>query len=543
MARLAAPELADRLHRRWTQLEVQVRNSGVNLATAEARLPRPLTPTQRLARLHEIAHIRLSPLNWHRTVRRVLRWAEENGEEVDPGVASRMAKMLEENRVDYLTWKYTGNDLRPAREGFEWGLMPIPTEPLQATTWVLQLAWTIWASRGIKTGLAHMPPIREPDAGCAEFFDQCWLVMQQHPNAEELSTTVIRGCLEMYQGTPKGSGYTRDRVAAELSTFFLPEPEPQPDQKEEEREEEEEAEAQEKIEEEAKAAAQEEDQAGEGVGNDLETQGVIQIHDHTQGLRRSAVRISRRDQPQEMGTRLAFPMRYLIDRRVFGRKILNEAAIMIDGSGSMKWNNELLEEFIKLLPAVHIGIYGGFRNPEMKPYKMPEDGVFGRICILAKRGRIARYQGRVGSDVGFTGANEIDAESLRVLARWPGPRFWLSDGYVGGGINMGKSYPGDVYKSHYLSGQGQVVYDCNRVMRQAGILRVPDVDTMRRLLKRQHVTLYRSCVNWYGWAGSLTPNLHATGGRKEEMTPEELELGRRGFYPDELREEPVRFQL
>jgi hypothetical protein len=113
------------------------------------------------------------------------------------------------------------------------------------------------------------------------------------------------------------------------------------------------------------------------------------------------------------------------------------------------------------------------------------------------------------------------------------PRFWLSDGYVGGGPITG---PHPLYPhASPLREWGQVVYDADRTMKQHGILRVPDVDTMVKLLKRQPVTLYRSSINIqavYAWAK-----------QRGYVTPEQILEIRRYNYPDEMVEEPIRFQL
>lgn len=538
--KIMLPDLLDSQHRNWTVREAHIRKAGVDLETAEAFVPRPLTYSARLARLHELGHVKYSPHQWRRMVTRAMSWAEANDEDIDPGIALQIAKMLEENRVDFLLWARHRIDIRPAREVFEWSAMPIPEQPLDALRWVLQLMWTVWASRGLGRITKNRPPKREPDKDTAVFFDACWQVVLDHPKGTELAEALVSACMEIYNaGSPKDTDRARDIGAAELSTFFKVDEPPPPEEKEEEKEEREEAEAQEEKEESQLQKAKEEEERG-GAGSEPTRIGIILLHDHTKSLRKTSTRIARRDTPTDMGIRLRYPQRYLMDKAIFGWRTLSQAALMIDGSGSMRWTNEALKELVSLMPAIWVGIYSGHEDIPWLLGKKKNHEVFGQVCVLAKDGRLAKYEGLCS---GMNMGNEIDVPALRFLTRQPGPHFWLSDGQVCGGPDNHKPHPVLGAATPLLEAYGKIMYDTDRLMKQHGVLRVPDMATMVAMLKRRPVTLYKSCVNWNMARGLEEDGVTSLGPRWDNMSPEERETMRRSSFPDSMPEEPVRFQL
>lgn len=489
------PELADtRKPGPWKKQEVRIQDSSVNLEDRIARVPKPHTTAQRLARFHELAHIKYSPRFWSQTMANIISLDPEGFEEgkYDPSIVSTLAKMVEENRIDWLLWSRHKIDLRPSREVLDWSGHPVPDRPVLALDYVLQLAWTVWASRGLGK-VPDAPPPRVPDPDTSEFFDKCWQVLLEHtlPSGEhvgnQLVRAVIRGCQAIYE---EPTDAQRDRVTLELLEFFPPPPQEkpeQPEEKEEEKKEQEEAEAEEKEEEEAR------EESATGVGSDPVTLGHYQIHDHTAGPRRPRSKITRRDIPEAVGTRLVYPHRYMLDRTVFGRKIATHASIMVDASGSMQWSNEALATLMQKLPSAWVGLYSGYS--QNYPPRNRQEIIYGRICVLAKRGRFCEWKGLDQDEHGrMNGQNEVDIEALELLASWPKPRFWLSDGNATGGIHSGP-WPTSDYdpdKHTRLLHDGAILYACDRLMRKAGILRVPDLDTMIALIRRQRVTLYRS---------------------------------------------------
>ena len=506
---LLMPELVEPTPGPWEVNEVDIQESAVDTRGRKAWVPKAHTPSQRLARLHELGHVKYSPRDWDRRILGAIRVAKRDFDvEVDPRAAEKIQKMLEENRIDWLLWDRHGIDLRPARETLDWGKMPDPPHLLYALGMCLQLAWTVWASRGLggKSGLTNTPPTRTVDTDTAEYFDKCWALVVEEK--DQLARAMIRGCMRMYEAP---THEMRDKVAAELSTFFPlekeeedkpppPKPEEQEAQDEAEREEAEHEEYLDKIE--------------TGIGSDIVTEGRVQYHDHTATVRRPSMRIARRAIPVSRGVGLRFPHRYFLDKAIFAQRLLTEAGIMIDGSGSMQWTDDDMKLLLEKLPAVKIGLYSGVR-PGIR--NAAGESIFGRICILAKDGRFARFDGR---DPDMDEGNDVDFEALQLLARWPRPRLWLSDGIVCGGMYVGPS------KHHEPVGfyirDGLLHEKCNAWMKAHDILRVPNRETMYKLLKRDRVRLYRTCT--------LHPDDHPG-------------LDYTGTFPAGVEPEPILFQL
>lgn len=501
---LLLPELVEPNPGPWEIDEVDVQDSRVDTKNRRAWVSKAHTPAQRLARLHELGHVKYSPRDWEKRILRAIQIGTLMlGKPVDPAAAEKIQKMLEENRIDWILWDRQGIDLRPARETLDWRLMPDPPSLLYALGMCLQLAWTVWASRGLggKSGLSNPPPTRTVDPDTAEYFDKCWaLVIEEN---EPLGRAMIRGCMRMYS---RPTHTMRDNVAGELATFFPreveEEPKPPPPKKEEQ-------EAQDEAEKKEQELEDLLDKIDTGIGSEVVTEGHIQYHDHTATVRRPSMRIARRAIPVSQGVGLRFPHRYYLDKAIFARRLLTEAGIMIDGSGSMRWTDEDMKLLLEKLPAVKIGIYSGV------------DGVFnggqrvyGRICTLAKDGRFARFD---GLDRDMNGGNCVDFEALQLLAKWPRPRLWLSDGFVCGGKYAGP--PIHHPQSPSLNGiDGRIHELCNAWMKAHDILRVPHLQAMHDLVQKKRVRLYRS-----------TPSL-----------PEDYTL-----YPGEypIPAEPIWFQL
>lgn len=131
--------------------------------------------------------------------------------------------------------------------------------------------------------------------------------------------------------------------------------------------------------------------------------------------------LGRKKRPTDMGMIPRYMNRYCIDKNVFAvRKKAPGATILVDGSGSMRWSVEMLQELIDLLPAMKLAIYG--------------DGASGgdlyggcELRVLVDRRR------RVpDSDIYSYGGNGCDGLALRWLGKQKGPRYWISDGGVSG---------------------------------------------------------------------------------------------------------------
>jgi hypothetical protein len=477
---LFLPELVEPKPGRWTKFECDIADAAVDTGRRVARVPKPYTEATRLARLHEMTHAKHSPREISPVVKRVMRIGMDNGQMLREDVAQRMTRMLEENRIDWIAWKRYHVDIRSCREVLDWTKMKPPEDPYRALGQVLQLAWTVWGSKGLGT-IAGAPPPREPAPDVVEYFDACWDVVEAHNEA--ILPAMIRACLRMYE---QPTHDMRDHVAAELAAFFPPEqkedkPEPPPPMKEEEAEAQKEAEEKEAEQE----KRQEEDESGAGA--EAVEQGHYEVHDHTASIKRPSMRIARRERPVFAGTKFTFAHRYMLDRAIFAQRMLTEGGIMIDGSGSMHWTDEDMEMVLSKMPAVTIGRYSGF-------YKYgTASPIRGRICILAKKGRFSAHV--EAQEEGASMGNDVDFEALEMLATWPKPRFWLSDGLVCGGKHDGYSTnPQLVGIDGWIRSHGKLVEKCNAFMKQHEILRVPNRQVMVRLLQRQRVTVYGSCI-------------------------------------------------
>lgn len=476
---LFLPQLIEPVAGTWSVEEVDLQKAEVDTHNRIARVPQAYTPAQRLARLHEAGHIKYSPSphqphgDWPDSLVRIVNCVIDAGVEPDLNAIDRLSKMLEENRVDWLLWTRHGIDTRPAREVLNWALMPDPSNLLDALTWCMQLAWTVWASRGLGLKVDGMPPSRPPDPDTGDYFDKAWAyVVDSRP---DLGQAMIKACLRIFE-TPTDE--TRENMAVELAKFFPavkpPEPPPPPPKPEEEeaRKEEEKKEAEAEV---------EVEKAETGVHADLESHGTYELHDHAAKVRRPSMRIARRAVPVAQGTEVRYAHRYFQDGAIFKRRLLTEAGIMIDGSSSMRWTNEDMIKVVDRLPAVKVGLYSGNDHAT--------EGIVGRICILARDGKFSKFTGK---DPDMKGGNAVDYEALQLLARWPKPRLWLSDGIVCGGVHSGKPSEKYDFDAGYYHRWGKLHDLCNALMKRAEILRVPDNETMHKLLARQRVTLYRS---------------------------------------------------
>jgi len=484
---LALFELIEPRAGQWTYHRVDIRESAVDTTNREAWLPAPHTPAQRLARMHEAGHAKYSPSSyqeegdWPEHFLAVTRMAmADKGVSLDPNALQRISKMLEENRIDWLLWDRHEIDLRPGREVLDWSLWPDPDSLLDALCTCLQLAWTVWASRGLSRNVLNLPPTRSPDPATGETFDKHWKYLTD--TKRELGVAMIFGCLAMYENP---TNLRRNEVAAELATFFpveIKQKEEQPQPKQEERE------AQEKGDREERERAAYEQEGETGAGAEVKLLGQIEYHDHTTALRHKTVRIRRKMTPTSQGVDARFAHRYLLDKAIFAERRTTEGGLMIDGSGSMQWTNADMALLVEVLPAIRVGVYVG-RGSDLA--RWDQKPVYGRICTIAKNGLFARYE---GLDPGSNGMNDVDFEALQLLATWPKPRFWLSDGIVCGGKYSSK--PAEHHEPvGYYAQYGLLHEMCDAFMRRHEILRVPDRETMHKLLKRQRVTLYRNCSN------------------------------------------------
>jgi hypothetical protein len=516
---LLLPQFVEPVAGSWTVTEVDIGQSAVDTEHRTAYVPNAYTPAQRLARLHELGHVKYSPSpfqphgDWAMVFKIVTNRAMDRGVTPLPNAVLKISKMLEENRIDWLLWDRHGIDLRPAREVLDWKLLPDPSDELAALGDCLQLAWTVWASRGLGNGIPNLPPARTPDADTGEFFDKAWKFLADENR--ELALAMIKGCLSMYR---EPTDERRNQVAAELACFFpIPEEEPEPERTPPQKQPEKEAEeAAEKAEDDYEAEV---DKHETGVGSEVTQEGGVQYHDHTASVRRPSLRIARRRVPVAQGVDMRYAHRYMLDKAVFSQRLLTEGGLMIDGSGSMSWTNDDMIEIMRVVPAIWVGIYSGFGSVWSR--RVGGSRAYARICTIAKQGRFARFD---GLDVGYNDGNDCDLEALQLLARWPKPRFWLSDGIVCGGVHKGK--PEHHEDVGFMNRDGRLHELCSAWMKRHDILRVPDKESLFKLLKRQRVTLYRT-------------TRPAVGDPKYDPYPESPHR----YWPVTFAPEPITYQL
>jgi hypothetical protein len=112
--------------------------------------------------------------------------------------------------------------------------------------------------------------------------------------------------------------------------------------------------------------------------------------------------------------------RWAVDGRIFKRwRPAPGGTVLVDMSGSMSLSADDLREIVLAAPAATVAMYSG-RSTR------------GRITIVARRGKVASERDMNRARAGAGGGNIIDGPALRWLAGQPGPRVWVSDGYVTG---------------------------------------------------------------------------------------------------------------
>jgi hypothetical protein len=411
--------------------------------------------------------------------------------------------MLEEVRIDAKLWFEQEVDMRTVRETADWTKIPVPTDKLSAVEILLQLGWTVWGSQGSPL-VAGMAPRRDIDPATNEYMQKTWeyLCTENHT----LAQLVYRSYEQMASDpTPE----KRDELLCRLAQHF---PRENPVDKPKPMKEEAKKKIEEARKEEREADEREEERkSGKDIEPTTTKEGHFDIHDHTASIKRPSMKIRRKEAPVGYGNKLTFAHRWMMDKSVFARRTLTEGGIMIDGSGSMNWTDDDLQAILSKLPAVWVGIYSSFHNGT---------GIYGRICILAKKGRWSTYTTEKGKGLG----NEIDLEALQVLARWPKPRIWLSDGEVCGGKH---DLPDTTEEGYWMQSHGPLIRACTKVMKRNEILRVERKEDLTQLVAGQRITAYRSPVGYAHY-------MRARGG----MDPKNIR-NMFGTTP----EEPVKFKL
>jgi hypothetical protein len=129
--------------------------------------------------------------------------------------------------------------------------------------------------------------------------------------------------------------------------------------------------------------------------------------------------LSRRNSYTDEGTTLKAPYRLPIDGRVFSRRRVDRGGtVLIDASGSMALSLEDIRRLVLAAPSAVVAIYCG-------------TGKFGTLTVVARKGRVVDHAGLVKART-YGNGNIVDGPALEWLGKQPGPRVWVSDGFVTG---------------------------------------------------------------------------------------------------------------
>jgi hypothetical protein len=151
-----------------------------------------------------------------------------------------------------------------------------------------------------------------------------------------------------------------------------------------------------------------------GRGSNSAAIGRMEIHHHVERSQRSQA-MRRPMGATDTGQAPVLWERYAEDGQVFQRRRPG-GAILIDCSGSMSWDWDVLSKAMSKFPSAVVGAYSG------------SDGS-GKLCVLATDGRWCPLDSSE-----MENGNEVDIEALRWLSDQKGPRVWLSDGHACGGL-------------------------------------------------------------------------------------------------------------
>ncbi len=135
--------------------------------------------------------------------------------------------------------------------------------------------------------------------------------------------------------------------------------------------------------------------------------------------------------------------RLTTDGRVFGARLPRPGGgtVLIDQSGSMNLDPAEVLALMEMYPGVQVATYAGSGNR-------------GQLRIIARNGRRASE-----ADCFHPwGSNVVDGPALEWLASQPGPRIWVSDGYVTGCGDQANS--------------PQLLLEAGEIMHRGGIRRV-----------------------------------------------------------------------
>lgn len=426
----------------WTVHECEPQLARVNLRDRVGYVPEALTEIDRNIQNHEYGHVKITDMGRERGT-----------------TYGEFQYFLEECRVN--VWLMRHNiAVNKAYDGFNWVTMPRPDNEIHAA-----LSWLQCVT--YRDGRVHVP------IDLSEFVIYC-----ARSIAADKYVKLCAAYAELKAGNLKRAH--RDELARKLADEFTriePPPEkPQVLKQDYDQERKEEKEAQEKAAE--KAEQRENDEPGKLKG-DAQKLGAMAIHRHIT-KNKPGRRIAMPFGSSETGMIPTQFGRRSIDGKMFKRKKAT-GAVIIDMSGSMRWDWAQLRDLIRRLPNVTIAGYHGVNSADGKYDAGP---VRGKLCVFGEKGRWSEPEYEAGDNNG----NDVDFEALDWGAKvTDGPVVWLSDGEVCGGV----------YRERGL------VQKCNALMKKRGIVRLTNADDARAYFRKKPVTIYTRCDKDSGRVGRM----------------------------------------
>jgi hypothetical protein len=409
----------------WTVLESTPIQAAVEFDSCTAMIPRNVNAYTDLIHWHELAHVK---------------WTEGHTifGKTEPGAWDHI---LREPQVNALLAKCLKIDVSPAMRAFDWSDHPVPLLPRECGMLWINLAYYL------------RDPANPSLHGFAGRLEAWIRASHDGDRAFELLLAAVEAVIK--DPTP----LTRQTWAVKLAEQFAPAPPPPPVEAELADETADAIEHAEQAEAEAEAAAKDElereIQRQLGAGSAIDN---MQIHEHIT-THRPGRKLAAPGGARDTGIIPVLFDRYCTDRMIF-RIRRGTGAVVIDCSGSMRWDWEQLRKGLRHFPNVVVGCYQGFKSD-----------LRGRLCVIAKKGRWADYNPHLEPDL--YGNNTVDYQALLWLASQPKPRVWLSDGmYCGGNAANNER-------------------NINDLMRKAGIIRIATLEATIAYLQGKQVPAFK----------------------------------------------------
>jgi len=148
--------------------------------------------------------------------------------------------------------------------------------------------------------------------------------------------------------------------------------------------------------------------------------GKMGIKNHQLSRTLPADLLGKSKRKKDIGVKPNAMHRYATDKKIFIDKAKRvTGTVLIDASGSMNFDNDDIEEIVKLLPASTIAIYSGTNHPE----NFAKDDTVGYLHVIAKNGKWVKEI----PDIYEFRNNIVDGPAIDWLAKQAEPRILVSD--------------------------------------------------------------------------------------------------------------------